>query len=258
LDVLMCFSRQSPELSMTQIAEKIGVHKSTVHRLLATLERSHFVARDPATGLYRLGIRLLQMAYLSLEQTDLRELAAPVMRQLNEAYHENIHLAVLDDGDMVYLHVIESSQPIKLAAAVGERLPAFATASGKAVLAFMPQETVQRILDRGMPRYTQCTPASPEALRQDLALTRAAGFAISEREYEDESNAVAAPILDRNRLPVASLAVAGPAYRLTHEHMINIGPALISAAETIAREIEARPGTVPLTVERPGVAEPEV
>jgi DNA-binding IclR family transcriptional regulator len=160
LDVLMCFSRTTPELNMTQIADQIGIHKSTVHRLLATLERNRFVQRDPATGMYRLGIRLLQMAYLTLEQSDLRQIAAPFMRQLNEKYQENIHLAVLDDGDMVYLHILESPQRIKLAAAIGQRLPAFATASGKAVLAFLPPESVRRILDHGMPRYTQFTPVS--------------------------------------------------------------------------------------------------
>jgi DNA-binding IclR family transcriptional regulator len=255
----MCFSRATPELNMTQIAERIGIHKSTVHRLLATLERNSFVQRDPATGMYRAGLRLLQMAYLTLEQNDLRHLAAPFMRQLNEKYQENIHLAVLDDSDMVYVHILESPQRIKLAAAIGQRLPAFATASGKAVLAFLPPEAVRRILDRGMPRYTPFTPVSPEPLFRDLSSMRAAGFAISEREYEDEINAVAAPIFDLGQQPLASIAVAGPAYRLTLDQMLKIGPELVAVAQAITNELEAAaPPQASSTDEPPDVADPEV
>ncbi|OGO66615.1 MAG: hypothetical protein A2030_11965 [Chloroflexi bacterium RBG_19FT_COMBO_50_10] len=78
LGVLLCFTPETPELTMTQIAEQVGIHKSTTHRLLATLEKQRFVQRDPDTGIYRLGIRLLQMAYLTLEHIDLRRLAAPI------------------------------------------------------------------------------------------------------------------------------------------------------------------------------------
>jgi IclR family acetate operon transcriptional repressor len=244
---------------MTQIAERIGVHKSTVHRLLATLEKNRFVQRDPATGVYRLGIRLLQMAYLTLEQNDLRRLAAPFMRQLNERFQENIHLAVLDDSDMVYVQVVESPQRIKLAAAVGQRLPAFATASGQAVLAFLPPARVRHILDQGMPRFTAFTPASPETLLDGLSGVRTAGFAISEREYEDEISAVAAPVFDQSQQPLASVAVAGPAYRLTRDQMQQMGPEVVLVAQAITRELEAiAPPWVLAGEEALGVSDPEV
>ncbi len=122
---------------MTQIAEQVGIHKSTVHRLLATLESKRFIQRDPETGIYRLGVRLLQMAYLTLEQNDLRRIATPFLRGLRDQFQETIHLAVLDDTDVVFVNIIESSQRVKLAASLGQRLPAFATASGKAMFAFM-------------------------------------------------------------------------------------------------------------------------
>jgi len=243
LDVLMCFNRQSPELSMTQIAEQIGIHKSTVHRLLATLENKRFVQRDPDTGLYRLGIRLLQMAYLTLEQNDLRRLAAPFMQRLGGQYQENIHLALLDDTDVVFMAIIESPQRVKLAAAIGQRLPAYATASGKAILAFLPEKMVQRIVDRGMPQVTPYTHVSPNAFFQDLHSIREQGFAISEQEYEEEINAVAAPIFDLEEQPIASVAVAGPAYRLNRERMVEIGPTVVAAAQDITKEIKMAAGS---------------
>jgi DNA-binding IclR family transcriptional regulator len=223
---------------MTQIAEQVGMHKSTVHRLLATLEGKRFVQRDPVTGTYRLGIRLLQMAYLTLEHNDLRQLATPFLHHLCEQHQENVDLAVLDDTDVVFLDVIEGPQRVKLASAIGQRLPAFATASGKAILAFTPDETVRRILERGMPQFTQRTIRSPEALFEDLRHVREQGFALDEQEYEEGINAVAAPILDLNGQPIASVAVAGPAYRLTRERMIKISPLVLTTAQDIAQEVE--------------------
>jgi len=238
LDVLLCFTRQVPELYMTQIAEQIGVHKSTVHRLLGTLEKKRFVERDPVTGAYRLGVRLLQMAYLTLEQNDLRRTAAPFLRRLWEQHKETIHLAVLDDVDVVFLDVIESQQRVKLAAAIGQRLPAFATASGKAILARMPDESVRHILKRGMPRYTQRTPDSPKAFFEDLGRVREWGFALDEQELEEGISAVAAPILDPTGQPIAAVAIAGPAYRLARERLLEIGPSILTTVRDIAQEIE--------------------
>jgi IclR family acetate operon transcriptional repressor len=223
---------------MTQIAEQIGIHKSTVHRLLATLENKRFVQRDPETGMYRLGIRLLQMAYLTLEQNDLRRLAAPFMRRLGEQYHENIHLAVLDDEDVVYLSIIDSPQRVKLAAAIGQRLPAYATASGKAILAFLPEKVVLRILDRGMPQLTPFTHISSDTFFEDIHSIRERGFAISEQEFEDDINAVAAPVFDPEGQPIASVAVASPAFRLTHERMMEIGPILVAVTGEISQEVK--------------------
>jgi IclR family transcriptional regulator, KDG regulon repressor len=101
LDILLCFTRQTPRLTMTQIAERVGMNKSTVHRLLGTLEKKRFVQREPSTGLYQLGIRLFQMAYLTLEQNDLRRFAAPFLQRLCSQNRETVTLSVLDDTDVV-------------------------------------------------------------------------------------------------------------------------------------------------------------
>ena len=236
LEVLMCFSSQTPELSMTQISEMIGINKSTVHRLLATLEGKRFVERNPVTGTYRPGIRLVQMAFLTLEHNDLRRLASPFLHKLCEQYQENVNLSVLDDSDVVYVYVVESMQRVKLAASPGQRLPAFCTASGKAIFAFLPEEQVERILDRGTSRYAQNTILSREAYFENIRHARNNGFAISEQEYEEGINAIAAPILNNGK-PIASVSIAGPAYRLTRERMLEIGPDLVSATKKIAKEV---------------------
>lgn len=235
LDVLMCFTSQTPELSMTEISEMVGINKSTVHRLLATLEGKRFVERDAVTGVYRPGIRLVQMAFLTMEHNDLRRLAAPFLHNLCNQFRENVNLSVLDEADVVYLDVIESPQRVKLAAVPGQRLPAFCTASGKSMLAFLPEEKIRDILARGMPRYTQNTLTSEEAFWENIRKTREQGYATSEQEFEEGINAIAAPICNH---PIASVSIAGPAYRLTRERMIEIGPHLLATVKKITQEVE--------------------
>lgn len=255
LNILLCFSMQTPELSMTQISEMVGLHKSTVHRLLATLERMRFVQRDPVTSMYRPGIRLLQMAYLTLEHNDLSRIAMPFMRHLCELHRETIDLSVLDDGDVVFTEVVESPQRVKLAAAKGQRLPAACTASGKSILAFLPVEKVQAILDRGITRFTQYTPCSASEVWEDLAAAKKDGFALSEQELEEGINAVSAPIFDADHRPVASIAIAGPAYRLTRERMVSMGPDIIAACEGISKELQLATLPQPLIENIPEIEE---
>ena len=225
---------------MTQISEIVGMNKSTVHRLLATLEAKRFVQRDPLTGLYQPGNRLLQMAFLTTQKNNLNEVVEPYMQKLNEKYRETITLSILDDADVVYSSVVESQQTVKLAARPGQRLPAFCTASGKVLMAYSDEVTIQKIFDRGFPEYTSFTIRSSETLIHIFRLVRERGFAYSEQEYEEGINAVAAPILNRNKHPLAALAVAGPAYRLTVDRMLEIGPDVAETAREITRDLESR------------------
>jgi DNA-binding IclR family transcriptional regulator len=237
LDVLLCFSPEETELTLTEISERVELHKSTVHRVLATLESKRFVQHDEATGRYHLGLRILELAMLVVEHMDLRRQARPFLLRLSEEYRETIDLGVLDGTDIVYLEVIESPQRVKLAAAPGQRLPACCTSSGKAILAFLPENEVKQIMVQGLRRYTPGTIVSPEDLLADLRSTRERGFAIAESEFEDGINAVAAPILDTRQKPIAVVALAGPSFRLPRKRMLELGPAVRQCADDISREI---------------------
>jgi IclR family transcriptional regulator, KDG regulon repressor len=237
LDILLCFSQDGPALSLTHIAEQAGIHKSTVHRLLATLESRRFVCRDRATGMYRLGFRFIEMASLVLQDVDLRRWARPYLQQLGAECGETIDLAVLDGAHVIYLDVVESPQRVKIAAAVGQRLPASCTASGKAFMAYLPDDEVRNILDKGLTKHTEHTLLSVGDLHEDLRRTRERGFAISEQEFEDDIHAIAAPILDANRYPVAAIAIVGPSFRLPHERMLTLGQSIRSTTDAIAHDV---------------------
>jgi IclR family KDG regulon transcriptional repressor len=237
LDMLICFSRNESVLSLTQIAERVHLSKSTVHRLLATLETKRFITRDKATGLYRLGSRLIEIASLVIRDVDLQRWAQPYLQRLSAECGETVDLSILDGTSMIYLQVIESPQRVKLAVAVGQRLPVFCTASGKAVMAYLPEEQVNEILAEELTRYTGQTQVSTAALREDLKVTRDRGFAISEQEFEKDINAVAAPVLGADNYPVAAIAIVGPYFRLSRERMLNLGPSIRATTDAISREV---------------------
>lgn len=239
LDILLCFSHSEPELSLTEISARLGIHKSTMHRLLGTLESKCFVQRDPETGRYRLGTRLLELASLVVEHSNLQQRARPHLYRLMEECQETVDLSVLDGSSVIYLEVVESPHRVKLAARPGQRLPIHSTASGKALLAFVLPEELERLLPAELSRYTESTLATREALLRDLSATRERGYAVSYQEHEAGINAVAAPVLDMRGHPIAAVAVAGPAFRLTRERIGEIAPAVRATAEAIARDVGA-------------------
>ncbi len=237
LDILLCFTLEKPTLSLTQIAEHVGMHKSTIHRLLTTLEAKRFVTRDKATGMYQLGFRFIELAAIMLNDIDINRWAQPYLHHLSVLSGETVDLAVLDGDHVVYLQVVESPQRVKIAAAVGQRLPLYCTATGKAFLAYLPEYQVREMLANGLTKYTENTVTSLTDLDQDLRKTRERGFSISKEEYEKDINAVAAPVLDANGCPLAVIAIVGPSYRLSDDSMRKLGQSILETTAAIAREV---------------------
>lgn len=237
LDILLEFSPENPVLSLSQVAGRLDLPKSTVHRLLSTLEGKGFVKRDAPTGCFHLGFRIVEMASLVLKDMDLPRWAHPYLVRLAEETGETVDLAVLDNSRVIYLQVIESPQRVKIAAAAGQRLPVHCTASGKAFLSFLPKQMVNTIVSGRLEKYTAHTLIDRPSVENELRLTRERGFSISEKEYEDDINAVAAPILDADRFPVAVIAIVGPSYRMPSERMLLLGQSVVKTIESMAREV---------------------
>ena len=237
LDILLCFTRKEPARSLTQIAESVHMSKTTVHRLLTTLETRRFISRDKDTGMYRLGFRIVEMASLVLQDMELRRWAQPYLKSLLEKYGETVDLSVLDGSHVMYLEVIESPRRVKLAAAVGQHLPAYFTASGKALLAFAPEEQVKKILAENIAEYGGKAGLTITRALKDLVKIAERGYAISEQEYEEHINAVAAPIFDADHRAVASIAIVGPSFRLSRERLPELGESIRKIADEISREV---------------------
>ena len=237
LDILLCFTQKEPTRSLTQIAESVQMSKATVHRLLTTLENKRFINRDKVTGMYRLGFRLIEMASLVLQDVELHRWAQPYLKSLLMQYGETVDLSILDGSHVMYLDVMESQQRVKLAAAVGQRLPAYFTASGKALLAFSQEDQVKKILSTNLSEHRGNVKLTISEALDDLRRTAKRGYAISVQEYEDHINAVAAPIFDAERHAIASIAIVGPSFRLSQERLPELGESICRMSETISHEV---------------------
>jgi len=225
LDVLLCFV-SGHEWGLTEIAGRVGLHKSTVHRLLATLEDKGFVIRDAATDKYRLGLSVLELSANLSRSDDPSVVLLPEMERLREQLNETVSLYVRDRGERVRIQAVQSMQAIRRVADVGARLPLSVGASSKVLLAFAEPGVRAAVLsDSAWPPHLD-----RDAFAKQLDDIVAAGYATSFEEREPGAAAVSAPIFNRSGKLVAALSVSGPSNRLTPDRMHEYAPAIIESA----------------------------
>jgi len=231
----------------------MGLHKSTVSRLMATLEEGGLLARNPETQRYRLGIELLGLAAQVASHTDVREIARPLLRQLASDCQESVNLVVLDGGQVVNLdQFVAPARQVKNIGRVGRRMWAHCTAAGKVLLAHLPPEELDLALAGELEAFTPHTITDPDRLRQELSRIRAQGYAIVQEELEEGLNAAAAPIYDHTAKVTAAISVAGPAYRVTPERFPELVSQLVTAAGQISERLGHRPPQAGDNLSEPG------
>jgi len=237
IDILCCFRRESPTLSVTEISHRLNLHKSTVSRLLLTLEQGGLVSCEERTGHYRLGFGLLEMAGLVMEGSDLRTLAQPHLRALAEASGETANLAVLDGEHVVNIDQILSPQTIKHVGWIGRRNPLHCTSGGRVFLAFGPEARAQRVLTQALPAYTPATITDPGRLVEELAQVRQDGYALAREEFETGLAAIAAPIRNARGEVIATCSVSGPSFRFSADAIPVRVTQVLQAAARISQEV---------------------
>jgi DNA-binding IclR family transcriptional regulator len=232
LSLLDAFGSADTELTLTELAGRTGLPKPTAHRLLSELVRWGGVERT--AGGYRLSMRLFVLGQRAPRPRGLREAALPYLEDLYEATHENIHLAVLDGTDTLFLEKVSGRRSMPIVSRVGGRLPAYCTATGKLFLALGPPARLEDVLARGLVRYTPHTIIMPGLLRRELDRTVDRGYAVNREESEAGVSAVAAPILDHRRRVIAAISITGNVCRLDLDRL---APAVRTAALALSREL---------------------
>jgi DNA-binding IclR family transcriptional regulator len=231
LEILEALARENRELTLTEIAEKMGWPKSTVHGLLATLRDYRFVEQSAQSGRYHLGVRLFEFGHIVANSWDIRAVALPQMQRLNQEYGEMIQLATEDGGEVLYIEKLDSKHFMRIVSEEGSRLPMHCSALGKALLAYKAPAEVKRILAaKGMPRITRRTITDPAAMDKELAKIRSLGYAIDDREIMEGLRCVAAPIRDSKGAVRYAISVSSLADTLTGEHLDCILASLLAAA----------------------------
>jgi DNA-binding IclR family transcriptional regulator len=182
--------------TLGQIAEHLGVHKSTALRLLQTLEEGGFVRRVPG-GAYGMGFQLIALGQLALDQVEARSLAHPILHELSEKYGHTVHLGELAGDQVVYVDKIDGRGTVAMGSRIGLPAQAHTAAVAKVILAYQDEQTRARILERAaFTRFTPTTITDADALEADLALTRERGWAEDDGEHEDYINCLALPVFD--------------------------------------------------------------
>lgn len=212
--ILRTFTDADSELGVTTISDRLGLHKSTVSRLLSTLQHEGFVEQDPETGKYRLGLGLITLAGAVLEQMDLRRVAQPYLNALSESTQETVNISVLDGSECVNIERIASPKPIRYVGWIGRRTPLHCTSTGKVLLAYLTPEERDQILPDTLPRHTDKTITDRAVLERTLEQVRQQGYATAHGELEEGLSAAAAPIRDHTGRVVATVSISGPTYRI--------------------------------------------
>jgi DNA-binding IclR family transcriptional regulator len=221
--LLRAFGSGSPELGVSELGRRLNLHKSTVSRLLSTLESEGLLERAPGTEKYRLGPEMARLAGRAEHYGDVRDVARPFLVELAEITRETVNLAVLDGDEVNNVDQVSGPHLVRVGNWVGRRTPLHCVANGKALLAFMPAAESDRLTVGPLQAYTPLTPTRPNMLRASLARARHDGYAAALGEIEEGLNAVAAPIWDASRAVAAALSVSGPAYRVTPERVPELG-----------------------------------
>jgi len=243
LAILSAFRPDRPALGITELARELALTRSTTHRYVATLTSLRYLEQDASTRKYRLGPRVLDLGFSMLGSLELREVAAPHLRRLTDSTGHTSNLAIRDDTDVILIDRVRGRpgryHHLEFTLHVGSRLPSYCSATGKALLAFVPRPDLDRLLDRMdlIPRGPR-TLTDRSALMAELEQVRRTGLATNDEELESALRSIAAPVRARSGEVVAAVNVAIPwSPAAMSELVAQLGPTIQATAQQIAARV---------------------
>ena len=241
LRLIKAFSEDQYEIGISDLAKRLGLAKSTVHRLASTLLEEGMLEQNPGDGKYHLGLALFELGTMVRRKMDFTVEARPFLRTLMEKTGETVHLAILDHDSILYIITHESKQALRMGSKVGTRAPVHSTAVGKVLLASQPDDEIERIVACGLPQSTPNTIAEAKALRRELAVVRAQNHAVDDEESEIGLRAIAAPIRTYSGDVVAAISIAGPVHRMAKKTLLSWVRELVEAADAVSQRLGWQP-----------------
>jgi IclR family KDG regulon transcriptional repressor len=239
LAVIELVSHSEQGLSLTEIARALQLAKSNVHRLLQTLVEARYLVRDERSGRYSASIKLWELGSAALSKLDLRTHAEQVMEELLETTRETVHLSVLDGDEVVYVHKLDSPNPVRAYTQIGGRARAHCVATGKAMLAFQSSAALERIA-RHLEARTPATITDPKKFLASMAQVRLQGYAINRGEWNENVYGIASPIVDRSGQAIAGLGLSGPKERFKAARLKEFAPLVVEAAARVSAQLGGR------------------
>lgn len=237
ITVLRCFTVEQPLQGVTDIAGQVGLHKSSVSRILATLEKEQIVERDESSRKFRLGLGLLSVAGPLLADLDVRRLGLPALRDLTERTGETSALVVWNAGEAVTVEQVASPHPIKHTTALGTRYGDAESASVQVFLAEMPPDRARGLLQAGYPMLHNGNAATIEQYLDELPRTTMRGYAVNYGRTLPDEVGIASPVHDHRGDPIAAVLLAAPAYRVDTDMLTELGTATRETAVEVSQRL---------------------
>lgn len=240
LMILELLSREG--MTATDIQHKLELNKSTVHRLMMTLLQRGFVERNEATGIYQIGLKMVEISSIRLNQVELKTEAYPYLHQLANKLNQSIQLAIYDDGEAVFIEKIEKYMSFHMYCQIGKRIPLYCSAVGKSLLLDKPDQEIQSILRKiEFQKFTEHTHSEVESVLEDIREGRKTGFTKDQAEHEVDIHCVAMPVFDYRRKIVAAVSITG----FTEKIFEDEGKEARASLYATCMEISKRLGYVP-------------
>ena len=233
--ILDCFRDIQPQLGVREIARQLDLHPSTVGRMLATLTSLGILNQDQETHRYRMGSKVLRWSSVYMSNVDLRIEARPYLEELHRVTQETVHLDIPDGVSRICIDRIESPHRLRWVANIGERMPYYASASGKVMLAFMPSQLQKSIVkNTPMERLTPNTTTDPKVLFQELEVIKKQGYALSEGERVEGVSCVAAPIFEPAGKVIGGITISGPVTRFSEQKIKEYAKLIMRATRELS------------------------
>ena len=234
IDILTFLTNADRPTGLTEIAQAMDLDKSTVYRLLVTLEARGYVVQDADTRRYRPGLQIVALGRKVISNIELRSVAKPWLKRLRQMTRESVELALLADNRAIYIDGEESTETLSVNTEVGKEIPIHCTALGKSLVSHFTREELEKIfIHESLTRYTPRTITTLRELIPHLESVFERGYATDDEEFNLGVRCIAAPILDHRGKVVASVGISGPTIRITHEKMSDLAQTVMESAQQI-------------------------
>jgi IclR family KDG regulon transcriptional repressor len=237
-DILEVLSTEKEGLRLTEIGRRVGLHKSTVYRFLASMEKRGYVEKNQDKGLYRLGLKFIELSGVYLNNLELTTEAQPYLQRLANLSNQAVYLAVRDQEDIVYIDKVETFQSIRKYSIIGRRAPSYCTALGKALLTGLCEHHLEGLFkNKELKAYTQNTITDARRLIAEVEEAKKRGWTEDDEEYEERVRCIAAPIYDYRNRVIASVSTSGPITMITKVDVERIAGYVMEAANAISKRM---------------------
>lgn len=237
LEILNCFVKK-PRLGVTEISEMLDLNKSNVHNILSTFQAMNYLEQNEETGKYQLGIGIFELCQSAGDNFNVRRIVMPFMQEIADTTGEMVYLAIPREDEVIYLEAIYPVDSFNLMRVIlGERAKMYCTGIGKAMLAYLPEETRELYINRELTAFTENTITDVGILREELKMTRERGYSIDNMEHEFGVKCVGMPIFSRRGEIEAAISVSGPSLRFSPERIVEIAEIMRRSVKKIQERI---------------------